>query len=58
VNLALLNSSGNLVRTMTINAYAGANNLIIPSLTTLSPGVYILQVNNNEKTATVKVVKK
>jgi hypothetical protein len=58
VNLILLNSSGNVMRTMAVNAYAGTNNLIIPSLTTLSPGVYILQVSNNEKTATVKVVKK
>jgi hypothetical protein len=41
-----------------VNAYNGTNNFIVPSLTTLSPGVYILQVRNEEKTVTVKAIKK
>lgn len=58
VNLSLLGSSGNVVKTMTMNAYSGSNNFIIPSLTALPSGVYILQVRNNEKTVTVKAIKK
>jgi len=58
VALTLLNGSGNVVKTMVVNAYTGTNNYIIPSLTTLSRGVYILQVRNEEKTVTVKAIKK
>ncbi|MGZ3853717.1 MAG: T9SS type A sorting domain-containing protein, partial [Flavisolibacter sp.] len=58
VALTLLNGSGNVVKTMMVNAYAGTNNYIIPSLTTLPRGVYILQVRNEEKTVTVKAIKK
>jgi trimeric autotransporter adhesin len=58
VQINLLNTSGHLLKTMTVNAYNGTNNFIVPSLTTLSPGVYILQVANGEKTVTIKAVKK
>jgi hypothetical protein len=58
VILTLLNGSGNVLKTMAVNAYAGTNNYIIPSLTTLSKGVYILQVRNEDKTVTVKAIKK
>jgi trimeric autotransporter adhesin len=58
VQINLLNTSGHVLKTMTVNAYNGTNNIIVPSLTTLSRGVYILQVANDEKTITLKAIKK
>lgn len=58
VELALLNSSGHVIKTMAVKAYSGTNNFVVPDLDLLTPGVYILQVRNNEKTVTVKTMKK
>jgi hypothetical protein len=58
VELALLNSSGGLVKFIPVKAYSGTNNFIVPDLDYLAPGVYILQVRNLERTVTVKTIKK
>jgi trimeric autotransporter adhesin len=58
VELALLNSSGGLMKFIPTKAYSGTNNFIVPDLDYLAPGVYILQVRNNGKTVTVKTIKK
>jgi trimeric autotransporter adhesin len=58
IDLVLLNSSGNIMKSTTMTAYNGTNNFVIPNLASLTQGVYILQVRNNEKTFTVKTVKK
>jgi hypothetical protein len=58
VDLILLNSFGNIVKSSSMTAYNGTNNFVIPGLASLPQGVYILQVRNNEKTVTIKVIKK
>jgi trimeric autotransporter adhesin len=58
IDLVLLNSSGNIMKSTTMTAYNGTNNFVIPNLASLTQGVYVLQVRNNEKTFTVKAVKK
>jgi hypothetical protein len=58
VDLVLLNSSGSPVKLMSLKAYNGTNNFVISDLSALARGVYILQVRNNEKTVTVKTMKK
>jgi hypothetical protein len=58
VELVLLNSSGSPVKLMSVKAYSGTNNFVVPDLSALARGVYILQVRNNEKTVTVKTMKK
>ena len=58
IDLTLLNSSGRIIKLMSVGAYNGTNNYIIPELNSLSPGIYILQVRNNEKTVIVKAIKK
>jgi hypothetical protein len=46
------------VKLMIVKAYNGTNNFVIPDLTSLAQGVYILKVRNNDKTVTVKTFKK
>ena len=53
-----MNPSGHIMKLMTVTAYNGTNNFVIPGLASLSQGVYILQVRNNEKTFTVKAIRK
>jgi trimeric autotransporter adhesin len=58
VELALLNSSGSLVKLIPVKAYNGTNNFVIHYLDALPRGIYFLQVRSNEKTITVKTIKK
>jgi hypothetical protein len=58
IDLILLNSSGSLVKFMSLKAYNGTNNFVVPNLSALTRGVYILQVRNNDKTVTLKTMKK
>ena len=58
IDLTLLNSFGNLIKSTSVTAYTGTNNFVIPQLSSLAPGIYILQVRNNEKIMTAKTIKK
>jgi trimeric autotransporter adhesin len=58
VELALLNSSGNLVKSMSVKAYSGTNNFVLPDLSSLARGVYVLQVRNADKIVAMKTFKK
>jgi hypothetical protein len=58
IDLALLSTSGHLIKSMSFNAYNGTNNYVIPNLGSLKPGVYILQVRNKDKTVIVRTIRK
>lgn len=58
LDVALLNGSGNLVKKLNFTAYSGSSNFLVPGLSALPAGVYILQVRNKEKTFTQKTIKK
>jgi len=58
VDVAVLNASGNLIKQQSFTVYNGVNNIVIPNLNSLAPGIYILQVRNKDQFINQKIVKK
>jgi hypothetical protein len=58
IDALITNMMGKTVKKETFNVYAGANSLTIPGTDNLPPGMYILQIRNNETVINKKVMKK
>jgi len=57
INITLVNISGKQVKQENFFINAGANNLSIPNTGNLAPGIYILQIRDQDKVLSKKVLK-
>jgi hypothetical protein len=58
VTVLLLDATGNVVKERAYTASAGFNSFSIPDTYNLTPGIYILKVYNEDKTQSIKLMKK
>jgi trimeric autotransporter adhesin len=58
VEALLINSAGKPIRREAFNVYEGSNGLTLQNTQGLPAGMYILQINNKDRTLTKKLVKK